>query len=121
MQSVLSLPPFGKVLLAYQQESIRLDFPLYIFVGKNSKEEACAQKRMGTLCTFLPYGDDYATYNWPIANQRVIVVDTGFMSSIGLKKMCYGLLTYNPSVIYLHSDAMQHDLFRPTRRVSNGQ
>lgn len=117
----LLIPPYGKVLIAYQQESIRLDFPIYIFVGRYAKEQAIAHKKTGTLCSFLPYGDLYEKYNWPIKNQKVIVVDTGFTVEIMLHKLCFHLLdTYLPRVIFLHSETYLNEIFLPQGETYNG-
>ncbi len=101
----LQLPPYGRVLAAYQQENIRLNFPIYIFVGVNASEEAFAQKKMGTLCTFLPVGEDFTRYEWPVNNQKVILYDTGGLTMDQLKKMSYALLNFKPNLIYIWSES----------------
>lgn len=120
MQNLL-LPPFGRVLLAYQQESIRLDFTIYIFVGKNARKEAVSCKKTGTLCSFLPYGESSKKYKWPIKEQKIIVLDTGFSRHIELKKICHHLLNvYQPRVIFLHSEDYPNEIFLPKGVEYNG-
>jgi len=110
------LPPFGKILLAYQKESIRLEFPLYIFVGKNSKEEAITHQQMGVMATYLPYGDAYQKYDWPIGDQTVVVVDTGCTVSLWLKKMKYYLgKNYQVKNIFILPEVQHTDL------IANGE
>ena len=97
------LPPFGRVLLAYQEESIKLEFPIYIYVGKEAKDEAYTQKRMGTLCSFVPFTDYVSHYAWPILNQKIIVYDTGGLSRLALHKICFQLMKFKPRILYLWS------------------
>lgn len=109
----LPLPPFGKILDAYCKESVHLDRPIYIYVGKSAKEEAIAQKKIGTMCCFLPFGESHQNYNWPILNQNIVVQDTGGISEIDLNKFCFALLkTFFPKVIFLYSEKHPSKLFK---------
>jgi len=106
----LPLPPFGKILLAYQDEKIQLVNPIYIFVGQESKEAAYFHKQHGELCTYLPYGHDYRQYRWPIFDQTVIVECLGLMPVNFLKKMIADLFsTYYPRQIMYHSPSMSSE------------
>lgn len=117
---MLRLCPFGRVLLAYQKEAIRLEPPLYIFIGKKSKEFAYAYKKWGTLCSFLPFEDDYFKYEWPVDGQKLIIFDTGDFSRIMLKKFCYHLQKIsNPRVIFVHSEKHHPEIYNQ-KRVKNG-
>jgi hypothetical protein len=101
----LILPPYGRILLAFQEATIRLQFVLYLHVGKNSKEDAYADISMGTFCTFLPYGDDYKKYNWPVQRQNVCVFDSGETEEGLIKKMClYLFQNFNPRTVQTFSD-----------------
>jgi|GEM_PF-2963527 hypothetical protein len=106
------LPPFGRVLLAYQQETIRLDHPIYIYIGKEARDEAYTQKRMGTLCSYLPNNDDVSRYTWPIYGQHIIVYDTGGLSSTTLHKICFHLLRFGPRVLYFWSEEHPCQFFK---------
>ncbi len=115
------IPPFGRILLAFNQENIKLDVSISIFVGQHSRYEAITSKKLGALCTFLPFGDDYQRYHWPINNQKIIVEDSGGNSAIYLKKMClYLLSTHNPRVIFLYSNSVPNELFLPKGASYNG-
>lgn len=107
----LPLPPFGRVLKAYQQENICLDFPIYLFVGDSASEEAFAQKKMGSLCTFLPKGGDFLRYEWPVTNQKVIIYNTGGIDMAQLKKMSFNLLKFKPRQIYIWSENQPDQIF----------
>lgn len=113
----LSLPPFGRILQAYLEESVHLSIPIWVYVGKNAKEIAFAEKRMGFMCTFLPFGDDVSRYRWPIEGQKIIIEDTGDMSHVELKRICYVLLKYKPRLMYLHSDKHSNQLILPPGRT----
>jgi hypothetical protein len=115
MTDNLLLPPFSRVLLAYQQERISLEFPIYIYVGKEAKDEAFAQKRFGTLCSFLPFNDDVIRYRWPIKDQKIVVYDTGSMPLVSLQKICLKLLTFEPRLVYLWSQIHPCQFFNLTR------
>jgi hypothetical protein len=117
----LRLPPFGNVLLAYQKETIRLQFPLYIFVGRTAFKDACESKKVGILCTCLPYGEDFNNYDWPVNDQHVIIYDTGKSSAIGIKKFCYHLQKVSkPRVIFVHSEDLPLQVYN-MKELNNGQ
>lgn len=100
----LRLPPFGKVIAAYQEEKIQLDFPIYIFVGDHAKDEAYLHKKIGTLCCYLPYQEEVANYRWPITNQKVLIQDTGGIKVTEIKIIAFYLLTnYNPRSLVIVS------------------
>ena len=115
------LPPFGRVLLAYQQEKIRLNHSIDIYVGKEAEVCAFSAKCSGWLCTFLPYDQDFTQYDWPIKNQKIIIEDTGGMTLSDLKKFSVHLLTFDPRVIILFSeDHRLMELILPKGRNYNG-
>ena len=120
MLEKLQLPPFGHILLAYQQASIRLDFPVYIFVGKNAKYDAIGNLQRGDICTYLPYGDSFERYNWPIFDQYTVVVDTGNMTLLHLKRFCLHLVNLDPRIVYLSSEEHQCDFLIPKGRIYYG-
>jgi hypothetical protein len=117
---MLRLCPFGHILRAYQKESVWLDFSLYLFIGKHSKETAFSHKKLGALCTFLPYGDDYTQYEWPIDHQKVIIFDTGGMLSKTIKMLCYHLVSeFNPAVLFTYSEVLPNQIYLSKKEMSN--
>lgn len=109
---MLRLCPFGHVLLAYQKESIRLEFSLYIFIGKHSREEAFTHKKMGVLCSFVPFGDDCSRYDWPINGQKVIIFDTGGVSINDIKMICHHFVTaFKPAVLFTYSAMLPNQIY----------
>jgi len=120
MLEKLPLPPFGKILQAYQEESVKLAVPIYIYVGKNSKEECIAQKKYGTLCCFLPFGESHLNYRWPVFNQKLVIEDTGNIPARELKRMAADILQkYQPRVIFLYSISHKSHLFLPEGALYN--
>lgn len=111
MQQNLKLPPFGKILLAYQELKISLNHSIYICVGKSAKTQAFALMQEGALASFIERGDDYAKYKWPVADQKIIVLDTGFSSSIALKKFCVHLMSYKPRGVFLYSENFPSEFY----------
>lgn len=104
----LRLPPFGKILAAYQESKINLKTYIRIFVGQDGKRFAYDDiQYIGGLCTYLPYGDDYMQYNWPISGQNVVIEDTSLTSVMLLRKMSIHLLNiYSPHWIVLSSKSL---------------
>jgi len=103
----LPLPPFGKILEAYIEEKIKLNIYITIYIGKEAKERAFYFKKLGELCCYLPYGQDYESYRWPVLDQKIIIEDTSLSSVIFLKKMCsYIFFQQNAACVYLHSDSI---------------
>jgi len=119
-QGSQKLPPFGRILLAYQQESIRLNSHITIYVGKDGQDEAFAEKRAGFLATFLPYGDDFRSYKWPVSEQKLIVQDTGAMKAVDLTKFCFYLINSGARVVFLYSDEHPNELILPPGGTYNG-
>lgn len=98
----MKLPPYGKILKAYQEEKVHLERPIYIFVGSNAKQEAYKQKIFGTLCTYLPENEDFTQFDWPVFQQKIVVEESGKAALILLKKLCIYLLDFKPLIIYLN-------------------
>jgi len=98
------LPPFGKILYAHQLETISLEFPIYIFVGRYAKEEACKNKSHGVMSSYIPVGSKFEDFYWPIQNQKVILFDTGSSSLIGLNKLCFQILKEGAKSVCRYSE-----------------
>ena len=99
---MLALPPYGKILLAYQEQNIPYEFYISIFVGQDAKQIAYKQKCIGALCSYLPMGEHFTKFNWPIVNQRIIVDADGSVPKSHLQLFCRYLLTFHPRVIFLN-------------------
>lgn len=111
MQKDLPLPPYGKIIKAYSDSKVDFHTGLRIFVGKNAKEIAQNEiRRFCMPCTYLPYGDSYEKYHWPIEGQEIILRDFGLVSVNFLKKMCiYLLQNHSPRQIALFSSSIMQN------------
>ena len=111
-----SLPPLGRILLAYQHENIYTNYTIFIYVGSHAKQEAYAQARNGTLCSYLPFGANVDVYEWPIKNQKVVVHDSGGLTATQLQKICFDLMKYHPRIIYAWSKTHPCQFFNGAKR-----
>lgn len=109
MQNVL--PPYGKILQIYQYENIHLKFPIYIFVGRNARQEAYANKAHGVMSTFIPQDKSFDDFYWPIKDQKVVLFDTGSSSLLGLNRLCYKILHVGAKSVCRYSEIAPIDVF----------
>ena len=108
MNNSLKLPPFGVILQAYQKSKVHLKTIIRIYVGQKASQEAYDGIQYGTLCTYLPYGEDYKDYDWPINNQNIVLEDTDLTSISMLRKMSLYLLNiHTPHYIFLVSRSLE--------------
>jgi hypothetical protein len=108
---MLKLPPFGRILEAYQQESIKLEYAIYIFMGQSASLAAYRHIKTNILCTYLPEGHDFHDYDWPIGNQKIVVQECGVVVLEDLHKFCLHLATFAPRVLFLHTNQHQNQRF----------
>ena len=104
----MKLPPFGRILIAFQQDSVPLDPTIYIFIGKNSFSDAKAHLQQGTIATCLPYGEDFKQYDWPIKDQKVVLTDSDHITLNHLKLFGVHLLNFKPRILAIHSTYHQY-------------
>lgn len=108
----LPLPPYGKILELYQDQTIQLSFPIYIFVGKNAKQEAYLNKSHGVMSSYIPKGFNFEDFYWPIKDQKVILFDTGASTVMGLNKLCYQILQEGASTVCRYSEIAPIKVFK---------
>ena len=111
MSQTFRLPPYGRILLAYQQESIPLDFSITIFVGNRARELCFNYKKAGSMASYLPDGENFESFNWPIRNQKIIVSYSKDVTPVMIKLFCLHLLTFSPRVIFYSDGETNHQLF----------
>jgi len=118
----LPLPPYGKILQAYQDSKIQIIGNIYIYVGQGGKQEVETDLQRQILSMYLPHGDDYRCYRWPVNNQHLVVKDTSLTSLNMLQNMCLHLLTvYNPALIYLSSKSLSQPMLFIQPPVNKGE
>jgi hypothetical protein len=111
----LTLCPFGRILLAYQQDNVSLKSYITIFIGDQAKQSAFDDVRQGFLASFLPFGEDPTSFKWPIQNQKIIVFDTGATLQADANRLCLHLLKQEPKIIFLHSSKYLSKILLPRR------
>lgn len=117
----MKLPPFGNILLAYQKDHIPLEPTIYIFMGKNASRDAKNQLKMGTLATYLPYGEDFTHYEWPIKDQKVILTDSDFITIPHFKRFALHLVKSHPRILFISSTVHKiHELISDTENFYVG-
>jgi hypothetical protein len=105
------LAPFGRILLAYQNDSVRLKNQIWIFAGQKSKEQSFYETSMGLLSSFLSHQDDFNHYIWPVKDQKIILQDTGGFEESYLKKFSLHLLDCGALCVFLYSTRFPSEAF----------
>lgn len=111
-QNRLKLPPFGKILLAYQEQRVRLNFSIYIHVGRGAQAICFDEVKNGFLASYLPENESFSSYQWPVYQQHIVLTDHGGLSLKELHKMCAYLLNHKPRLVYLWSEEHPCQFFK---------
>lgn len=96
--------PFGVLLHHITSSEIKLKYAPFLFCGKYAYEEAKKTWESGQAALCLPIERRFDDYSWPVAGLRIILFDTGSMSSLGLSKIAYGILKEGASLAAIFSD-----------------
>ena len=113
---IMSLPPFGKILLAYQASKVALDKPIYIHIGQQAREHCFAQVKHGDLASFISDDISLKEYVWPIHDQCIYLIDHGGLSLLSLQKICLYLLKHKPRIIYVWSQEHPCQFFKGSKK-----
>lgn len=98
------LPPFGKILRAYHEQRVRLNYPIYVHLGTNANKHCLSDIQNGLMASYLPEGQDVLQYVWPISNQHLVLVDHGDLNDLQIKKIIFHFRTFKPRIIYFQSE-----------------
>lgn len=97
------LPPYGKILKAYQDLGIIPNYHVYVFVGKDSYKQA--RNFIATqVCLCLPYDRDILDYDWPIHDVKLLVIDTGGQTYQQLERIVGILLNNGAKSVFLQTN-----------------
>ena len=110
----LPLPPYGRIMQAYQDAKIFPERDSYIFgwdiyAGTNAINDAketmtSFHKNTNHVACYLPWGHDYTEYRWPIIDQNIFLYNSGGLSKNFIKKMAIFLFqTYQPKILVAFS------------------
>lgn len=103
--STLRLPPFGLILEAYCKEKIHFPFQIQIYLGSKAKDAVCDAKRWGNMATYLPDGESFALYRWPVDSQHVVIYDLNDRPPAFASAFAVMLLKqYHAKTVCIHSD-----------------
>lgn len=76
-----------------------------VYIGKHAKESAFNDiQHIERPCSYLPYGDDYNNYRWPILGQTILLCDTGGMQLSTIKKFAAQLFISGAEKILIFSE-----------------
>ena len=95
--------PFGAILDQLLSENIKPRNSIFLYCGKIAESEAKKSLANGHIALCLPYGKTVSDYRWSIQGLRLIVYDTGSMSSINLKRISYELLKLGAHMVVVQS------------------
>lgn len=104
MQHCKPLPPFGKLLESFLQFPIKLKSVIYLFVGKNSYNDAREVAQQFTPVLALPPDKTINDFKWPIVGQKVIIIDSGIIDSKDLRIYALELLNLGAKTVAIHSE-----------------
>lgn len=96
--------PFGKVLHDLRTLVTSITFTPFIYCGRNAYTEAQRSMQNGQLALCLPNGTSVDFYRWPIKGIRVVLCDTGGMTTKSLSRAALGLLNQGASQVLLYSE-----------------
>lgn len=114
--------PFGELLHQVLSKNIKLNYSPFFFCGKYAYEEAKKSLASGQLALCLPVGQAFDHYSWPVTGLRIIVYDTGSMSSLGLSKLAYSLLKQGAQVVGVYTpQKISTDVFTLKKDLSHGR
>ena len=108
---MLKLPPYGKLIKARSEIPIKLDFPVYIFCGKNGFDDAKYSLSIGLYCCVWPPNNAYEVYEWPVKDLRVVVADGGDVTPIQLKKFASHLLLCGALQVCILSNVLPIEIY----------
>lgn len=88
----------------YEKNGINFEYPIYLFVGKNAKEDCMGHIAQGALSSYLPIQSQYADYDWSILkDKKVILFDSGCAIYLTMKKISFLLLKIGCPAVCIYS------------------
>ena len=114
--------PYGAILHLIQAQQIKLKTHLYFFCGKDAQIEAKKFYEGGQLALCLPLGQRFENYKWPLIGLRIILYDTGKMSSLGLSKLAYSILKEGADLVAVYSEQnIGTEVYQLKKELLNGK
>lgn len=113
--------PFGAVIHQLRCELKHFNTAPFLYVGRYAEVQAKRSWENGQIALCLPMGSQISHYRWPIDGLNLVVIDTGSMSGLGLKRIAYDLLKLNVEMVVVHTDMKPVvDIFQLKKDLMNG-
>lgn len=114
--------PFGAIFHQLLTQKIKLKYAPFFFCGRYAYQEAKKVVESGQLALCLPIEQSFNHFSWPIDSLRLILYDTGSMTSLGLSKLAYDLLNEGASTVAVYSDQKRTtDIFTLKKELRYGK
>lgn len=108
------LPPFGRILEAYCAEKIHLVQPIHIYLGRDARDICLEGHRWQNMWTFLPEGQRFENFRWPVLGQHVLIYDLAVRTAEFAMLCAFHLLDYHkPKTVVIHSDYFPTQILTP--------
>ena len=114
--------PFGAIFAQLLAQKIQLKYAPFFFCGRYAYQEAKKVIETGQLALCLPIEQPFNHFSWPINGLRLILYDTGSMSSLGLSRLAYDLLNEGAKTVGVFSDQRRTtDIFTLKKELRYGK
>lgn len=105
------LPPYGAILHQYTKSKIKLEYSIFVFVGKGAFNEAKSSLARGQIALCIPADFRLEGYLWPVDGLNLIVMDTGGVTEFYLKTVAAHLLNEGAQLVYLFNLHCPHEIY----------
>lgn len=95
--------PFCAVIHQIKAEINPWTHSLFVYVGADAYEQARQSWQNGTCCICIPPTRRVTDYQWSVQEMSLVIVDTGSMTGLGLKRMAHDLLMQGAKIVAIHS------------------
>jgi len=85
-------PPFGRLLAAYLDTAVPLDYAVYVFSGKRAISNASKMIARGQVALALPDSSTPQDYVWPVKDLALVLFSDEFREAPFLERIAFHLL-----------------------------
>ncbi len=96
--------PYGLILYQYQKANIKLDYAIFVFVGKDAWKETQNYLARGQACLCVPLDTKMERYFWPVNGLNLVLIDAGNATYSYLKEVTVYLLREGAKLIYIETN-----------------
>lgn len=91
-------PPYGRRLREQIQKGLQLSNDLYVLIGHRAFEAAKAFTTSQIVLALPPHDSPYS-YEWPVADMSVLLINTGEASEDLVRKTAHALLSAKAKIV----------------------